>query len=257
LRPGTERRILDRYNRTRGSLPRAHSVHARENRRRIVSVTGGGRDVRLNVAVAVVEAGPRAWVLLGPALAGDREATRRLRDLAAEGLRKARARSRNGDPPRSGHPLPDTACDGSAAEQRILRAILRWALATQGCEDLLPGELQVRVSRRMTRTFGTHRTRGGVHRISIAQRLFRPGLEDLLLDTVLHELAHLLDAVTNGRGRSGHGPSWKAWCRRLGARPRRLAGQDDARRVESAEGADGPGRMPEPVAAWLTEGGRT
>ncbi len=40
--------------------------------------------------------------------------------------------------------------------------------------------------------------------------------EDLIRDTVLHEIAHALAGNT-----AGHGPEWKEWCRRVGANPER------------------------------------
>lgn len=40
------------------------------------------------------------------------------------------------------------------------------------------------------------------------------------LDTIRHEYAHYMDEVLYGE--SGHGATWKACCRRIGARPMRL-----------------------------------
>jgi predicted SprT family Zn-dependent metalloprotease len=41
--------------------------------------------------------------------------------------------------------------------------------------------------------------------------------EDLVRDTILHEIAHALAGST-----AGHGPEWKEWCRRVGANPERI-----------------------------------
>ena len=45
-----------------------------------------------------------------------------------------------------------------------------------------------------------------------------PHLEDLIRDTVLHEIAHALAWVHSQE--KGHGKGWKAWCLRVGASPR-------------------------------------
>jgi len=252
----TAGRILAAYNGRRRGGPPATLVAARKNRRTLVSVRRlqDGR-VRLNVAQAVVEAGPDAWALLGPALGGEPEARRRLTILCRDGLRTvARAREARravrSFASRMAPPLPDTRCQGTEREQRILHRIIEWVRSTSGAEDHFPDHLQVRVSRRMSSTYGSHMTRGGTHRITISHRLFRAGLEDILLDTVLHELAHLLDALTNGRGRSFHNASWKRWCRRLGAVPQRLIPKDAAERVRAAQEDPTPGDLPPEVARW-------
>lgn len=44
-------------------------------------------------------------------------------------------------------------------------------------------------------------------------------LNDRLVDTILHEIAHALNFVHNtGRG---HGKEWKKWCEKLGANAKR------------------------------------
>lgn len=251
----TERRILEIYNAGRGRLPRATTVGARPNRRRLASLSRRSGRVRLNVADAVVRAGPPAWALLGAALGGDRRALARLTALCRDRMSppgaRRRRRGRAGSPP----PLPATPCEGTASQRRTLLAIVAWAKAVKGCREHFPPDLQIRVSRRMTRSFGTYMARGGAYRITLSSRLFRAGLEDILLDTTLHELAHLLHARANGRERSDHGPAWREWCRRLGARPRRLAPREDVAWVERANRNGGPGAVPAPVARWLAREG--
>lgn len=252
----TARAILAAYNRRRGPSPAATRISARRNRRTLASVRRlRSGAVRLNVAHAVVQAGPEAWSLLGPALQRDPVAREALARLCRSGLEAARTDGRQ-----KGHrtgvrgrarPLADTPCQGTTQEQEILRLIIDWATETKGHGHHFPEELQVRVSRRMSSRYGTHMVRGGMHRITISHRLFRAGLEDVLLDTVLHELAHLLDARTHPRGRSFHDASWKGWCRRLGATPERLVPGRIAPRVASAQGRAGPGALPDPVTRWL------
>ncbi len=253
LDTNTKLAILSAYNGRRGDLPRAHSVASRPNHRRIASLGRKGEKPRLNVAHFLVKAGPEAWALIGPAMNGDPAALERLRRITRTLERPRRKRS-SGRPDR-GAPLANTPCEGTCRERKTLRVILEWAEATLGYAEHFPEDLQMRVSRRMERGYGTHMVRGGVHRITLSYRLFRHGIEGILLDTALHELAHLLDATTNPRGRSSHGPSWREWCHRLGAIPTRLMSPEAGARVRIAAEEDVPGRIPDVVQEWLDQQG--
>jgi hypothetical protein len=245
-------RILSIFASARGRLPQPDRVAVRRNVRRLASLSrprGGG--VTLNLSTAVLEAGPEAWALVAPALGGDRDSLARLRDLTAEGIRATREgrASRNpravrgeaardpGRPP----PLPDTGCEGDPAERAFLLTLIAYLRETCGYPDAIPEDIQVRISRRMTRKLGSCAWSGTSRRITIARRLFRPGLEDILWETVKHEVAHLADQVTSGDGRTSHGAGWKAWARRLGARPERLCSIDEARRIDRLQGGRAQG----------------
>lgn len=229
---------LEAYNRTRGRLPRAARVAARPNVRRLASLTGrGAGPPTLNLATAVLDAGEEAWVRVAPALRGDREALLRLRKLADPGLAEAR-RTRPRTPRRA---LPEPACDGTDEQRDYLRTLIAFVRETSGHADAFPEEVRLRISRRMTSSLGLCARAGDTHRITIAERLFRPGLEEILFDTVKHELAHLADQATSENGRSSHGPRWKEWARRLGARPERLGPSEVARRVERVNRKTGRG----------------
>lgn len=246
-----EARALAAYNRTRGRLSRAVRVAVRPNVRRLASLTRTRTPApTLNLAEAVVAAGEEAWVLVAPALRGDREALARLRALAEPGVEEARrARSappsgRNGTRPGGlGQARPDTSvptslpeptCDGTEAQRTYLRTLIAFVRETSGHADALPDRVQLRISKRMTSSLGLCARAGDTHRVTIAERLFRPGLEEILFDTVKHELAHLADQYTSPSGRSSHGRRWKEWARRLGARPERLGSPETVRRIRAA-----------------------
>jgi predicted SprT family Zn-dependent metalloprotease len=258
-------RALHTYNRTRGALPRAVRVAVRSNVRRLASLTRTRTAApTLNLAGAVVMAGEEAWELVAPALRGDRVALARLRGLAEPGVEEARrartARVAGGNGARPGGPgqagpdpntgpsLPEPACDGTDAQRSYLRTLIAFVRETSGHADALPAEVQLRISKRMTSSLGLCARAGDTHRITIAERLFRPGLEDILFDTVKHELAHLADQNTSPNGRSSHGSRWKEWARRLAARPERLGPPEVSRRVARANGA---GRGRGERSGWL------
>jgi len=251
-------RILDAYEGSRTHLPSVADVVARPNRSRLASLSrpDSGRRV-LNLADAVVEAGEEAWKLVAPALEGDPGSLRRLRELTREGLARVRSSGRRngGGPSRKADEgaLPDARCEGTSEERRFLLVLVRYVRETSGHEGALSGDLQVRISRRMTRALGSFRYQGSSRRITLAARLFRPGLEDLLFDTVKHELAHLADQATREDGRTCHGPSWRAWARRLGARPERLCRSAEVNRagVRWRRGRARALRYPPEVAEWL------
>lgn len=76
------------------------------------------------------------------------------------------------------------------------------------------GQWTVKRSARMKRKMGVCDWR--LKQIRLADHLFRPENADALEDTFLHEVAHLLAG-----SREGHGPLWKYWAKRLGAKPER------------------------------------
>ncbi len=227
LDPRDASRILEVFHRTSTRLPPIHGVAARPNVRRLASLGRRGRGRRiLNLAQVVVQAGEEAWAQVAPALEGDTESLRRLRALVDADLREARARKARGKGER-GSPR----CQGTPDERRRLRALLAGICHGRPWSHLVPDHLELRISRRMTRSLGSCRFRGEAVRITLSARLFAPGVEDILEETLRHELAHLLDGRTRPDGRSDHGATWRAWAIRVGARPERLCTPGDARRL--------------------------
>ncbi len=258
--PALRRQILAAFASARGRLPEPTELHVRPNVSRLVSLTrpAPGR-VRLNLSTAVVEAGPEAWALLGPALLGDRPSVDRLQRLCLDGMRANRRkrmvqqRSALRTGPGQSRPLPRTPCEGEGEERRYLLTLLEYLREVRASAEVVPRDVQVRISARMTSRLGSCRWSGTSRRITISRRLFRPGLEDILWETVKHEVAHLADQVTSRNGRTSHGRGWKAWARRMGARPVRLCGPEDSRRIDEADrkGRSGPLRYPPEVERWL------
>lgn len=202
-----------------------HRVAARPNVRRLAALAPQ-RDgsVTLNLSRAVVEAGEEAWRLVAPALEGDRLARSALRAMVVPTLAEASWASRA--------PRRSPACQGSAQERQRLRELVTGIQGESTWGHILPQELELRISRRMTRTLGSCLVRGPLGRITISQRLFRTGTEDILEETVRHEVAHLADALTSPSGRMSHGKSWKTWAHRFGARPERQCTREETLRLD-------------------------
>ena len=75
----------------------------------------------------------------------------------------------------------------------------------------------------------------GYGRIRLSSKLWPTMSEEEQIDTVLHEVAHVVDFYCNGkvkvRGKQNgghHGPTWKAICKKIGAKAKRYAGNDVA-----------------------------
>ena len=59
--------------------------------------------------------------------------------------------------------------------------------------------------------------RYGPRRIELSLHFVAANAEAAIRETLLHEIAHALAGP-----RAGHGPTWKAVCRRVGCKPERL-----------------------------------
>jgi hypothetical protein len=102
------------------------------------------------------------------------------------------------------------------------------ALFDQYNRERFGGELPdvpIRVTRRMTRSLGTiaYEEGGaprGVREIAISADLLMPANRAILLDTLLHEMAHAEAWLRHGHQR--HGPIWRKIARRVGCTPRAM-----------------------------------
>ncbi|MDX1647293.1 MAG: SprT family zinc-dependent metalloprotease [Longimicrobiales bacterium] len=203
-------------------------VRFRENRRTLWSLTRGGRALNVHAAYrGAPDTLLDAFALLvregGIASEASRRAARRLREWPPlrEAVREARARyarrRRNGH--EKGH------CCGTEAQRRYLHALFDYFNATRFGNGL-PGDIPLRLSRRMTSALGHMRPgkrQDGVRyvaEIALNVDLMLEGNGAERVDTLLHEMAHAADYLESGH--RGHGPSWRVWARRVGCSPRTL-----------------------------------
>jgi predicted SprT family Zn-dependent metalloprotease len=98
------------------------------------------------------------------------------------------------------------------ARSLIARLALVW-----GTPDL-ESRVHLRTSRRMTRTLARAFPSTGEVRISTRVLEFAP--EDLLLEIVCHEAAHVACFLIHGRRVRPHGAEWRRLMRRAGYAPR-------------------------------------
>jgi len=138
-------------------------------------------------------------------------------------------------------------CAGTAAQRRLLRgAFAHFNLVK--LDGLLPGDVVLRFSSRMTRRLGQMLgTRsaesearsvsgpgaGTKMEIALSIDLLLDGNEGEFVETLLHEMAHAADFLT--RGKTDHGPKWKAWARRVGCDPRSCTTEPVMRRSHGRE----------------------
>lgn len=191
------------------------SVRFRDNRTRLVSLSADG--VRLNVheafraapadvidAIAVFASAPHRNMAY-------RRAITRLREWwesQTVGLESPGASGRAG-----------RSCCATPEQQRFLEDLYRELNRTHFGEAL-PTDVPLRLSPRMSRRFGHvqyGRTRDGrrrVEELALNVDLLLPGNERHLIDTLVHEMAHVEAWVLHGH--RGHGAVWRGIARRVG-----------------------------------------
>lgn len=255
--PWTEAGLLSAL-RASGATGMLAEVRFRRNRSTIWSVTRAGRRLNLHTAYrrAPDEVVRALSVLVREVAAGRRggayrAAARTAREWPgiAEGIRRVRQEDRrNGSGRSRTRSLRPGPCCATDAQRDYLRRLYR-LLARRHFGRLLPPDLHLRLSRRMTSRLGHMRGgwRGGersVVEIALSLDLMVPGNEAELVETLLHEMAHAADWI--GSGGLGHGPSWKAWARRVGCSPRARCTGPLRRRRRHGEVVDGvPASPPE------------
>lgn len=153
-----------------------------------------------------------AFILLPSSSAGYREAIERMR---AWWDGQAVAPEAHETPPRA------PVCCGTD-EQRTFLRVLYGRMNVERFGDTLPPDVPLRLSSRMKRRFGhvQYGRNGGrtVEEIALNVDLLMPGNERHLLDTLLHEMAHMEAWLVHGHRE--HGPVWRAIARRVDCEPR-------------------------------------
>ena len=192
------------------------------------SLTSRGTALNLHEAFrdappAILDAFALLATEMGVASARGKKAAERVRSWPPleAAIREARQRharrARRDDRP--------SHCCGTEEQRSYLRALYRYFNRTR-FDGALPDELPVRWSRRMRSALGhmrPGRTSAGdryVAEIALNVDLLLPGNGPERVDTLLHEMAHVADYLESGN--RGHGPSWRAWARRVGCRPTTL-----------------------------------
>jgi len=215
---------------------RLKRVVFRANRVTIWSLTQRGTVLNLHEGYQVA---PRSVVDAFAVIASDwqrpsqryRTAARRVREWSE--LQDALDQARRSRRRASGRARPAVRCCATP-EQRVFLRALYAHLNRSRFADRLPKALPLRFSARMKRRLGHMSSEEPARRgptagprnarelvevleIALSVDLLLPGNEDALIDTLLHEMAHVADYMT--RGTTDHGPEWEAWAIQAGCDP--------------------------------------
>jgi hypothetical protein len=202
-------------------------VRFKANRVRLLSIS---RDrATLNLHECFREAGPAVldaiavFVRSGRRSAAFRDAVRRLRSFAAPRLAAAARDGGGVDGGAEARPPRPGRCCGTPAQRAFLAALYA-ELNRSRCGGRLPATVPLRFSDRMRRRLGHvryHVNPAGervVVELALNIDLLLDGSEAQLVDTLLHEMAHV--AAWLEHGHRGHGATWRRIAERFGCEPR-------------------------------------
>ena len=219
----------------RRGVRRVRQVRYRANRSTIWSLTQGGSVLNVHLAYRCAPASildAFAALLRSGDLRGAsaRAAAREIRhwpglEPVLRAVREAHAlrAGRRGPGPGGGGPPVGTAarCCGTPGQRHYLRDLYRYLNRTRFA-GLLPDDVPIRLSRRMTASLGHmvpgwSRRRGRfVREVALNVDLLLPGNGAERMDTLIHEMAHVAAYLFDGH--AGHGEPWRSWARRAGCR---------------------------------------
>jgi hypothetical protein len=134
-------------------------------------------------------------------------------------------------------PRPPTPSVGTREQVAFMRAMYRH-LNRERFSGRLPEEVPIRLSQRMQRRFGHVEYRAGrgaraIVEIGLNVDLLLDGNQGPLLDTVLHEMAHVEAWIIHGH--RGHGEEWEHIARRVGCEVNALSQTRIRRRRNGAD----------------------
>lgn len=229
-----------------------HEVRFRANRSRLISLSADRG--RLNLHECFRSA---------PGVVLDAVATFATAPARARGFREAIERMRvwhEGQVAENGLGEPAANC-GTPKQVEYLNRVYR-QLNGSHFDNQLPDILPIRLSDRMSRRFGhvsyaqTIRGDRKVAELALNIDLLLPGNERALVDTVLHEMAHIEAWLLHGHRE--HGRIWRDVARRVGCEPkactrmrlrRRKAGVGPVTDVPALRLPSAPGEHEMPKAA--------
>lgn len=213
-------------------MDQVRQVRFKSNRVRILSVSGDRRTLYLHdcfrYATPEVVDAVAAFLRSARGTAAHRGSVARLRDFAAARITQPVRPSR---PPRPG------PCCGTPAQRQFLSGLYAELNRTH-FEGGLPDSLTLRFSDRMRRRLGHvryHETptgERGIVELALNIDLMLEGAEAQLVDTLLHEMAHVEAWLVHGH--RGHGAVWKRIALRVGCEPRACTKATVQRRPKGA-----------------------
>jgi hypothetical protein len=195
--------------RARGA-PFIEEVRFRPNRARLISLSADRRRLNLHDCF---RAAPRRVLDAVATFATAPSRSRAFRD-AVERMREWH----EGQVAEHGLGEPLASC--GTARQRNYLAGVYVQLNASHFDDALPADLPIRLSDRMSRRFGhvsyacTTRGERRVAELALNIDLLLPGNEKALIDTMLHEMAHVEAWLVHGHRE--HGRIWREVARRVG-----------------------------------------
>lgn len=200
-------------------LSRIQAVQLKDNRSLLVSASRDGKTLYLQRSFA--EAPPSVIVAIARFFQG-----RSKREQAAQAriLRdwQSEYRSKNPLPHRKVSRTRLQQCAGTPDQKDFLRRLYRY-LNRERARGQLPDDVRLTWSKRMRRRLGVFAAIPGREKealsISLNIDLLIPGNEEQLLDTLLHEMAHLHTHLRYGEDVRPHGREWKRAAVELGCSP--------------------------------------
>ncbi len=246
---------------SRRGCRRLADVRFKKNRGRIISLAKDGRtlhihacfqeasDEVLNAVATFLKAGRRSYAY--------REAIRAMRDFFDAHAGKYVPLTGEEEDHRVTRDVQRLPCVGTTAQRTFLReAYGRFNAAL--FDGRLPASVRMRLSNRMKSRLGHvryHTTTQGervVLELALNIHLMLPRNEDVLLDTLLHEMTHVEAWLAHGE--RGHSRRWKEIAKRVGCEATACSTEPIRRRRRHIAITEVPDRVYLPQLQLIGEG---